>query len=331
MENKWLNKAQSLLKRFDLKNDRKPVIFLICVGIATIFWFLNALEKEYTVELSFPVRYTNLPKNKVLSNTPPSHFILDVRSYGFTLLRYKLSVAFSPLVFNVNEFTGKIMEETNKPKYAIPSRAYRNGIASQLSNELNITGIQPDTVYFEFDRIISKKVKVVPDITYDLQKQHYLYDNIRVKPDSIKVTGPESILDTLPNVKTVSQHYKELDQITQRNVSLQEINKLEFEPKRVVVTIPIEEYTEKHITVPISVDSLPDSVHVNLFPSEVKISFMTGLSHFNEISPNDFRFSVSYNDLKNKIDYLPVRIDKFPPHLKSLNYLPQKVEYLIEK
>lgn len=314
-----------------MKNDRKPVIFLICVAIATIFWFLNALEKEYSIELSFPVRYTNLPKNKILANNPPKHFTVDVRSYGFTLLRYKLSMAFSPLIFNVNEFTGKIMEETNKPKYAIPSRVYHNGIAAQLSNELNITGIHPDTVYFDFDRIVTRKIKVVPDITYELQKQHYLYDDIKVKPDSVKAMGPESILDTLPNVKTVSQHYKELDQLTQRNVSLQEIKKLEFSPKRVVITIPIEEYTEKKLTVPLAIDSLPDSVHVNLFPSEIKLSFMTGLSQFNEITPEDFKMSVSYNDLKNKMNYLPVRIEKFPPHLKSLNYLPKKVEYLIEK
>ena len=85
------------------------------------------------------------------------------------------------------------------------------------------------------------------------------------------------------------------------------------------------------MTVPLAIDSLPDSVHVNLFPSEVKLSFMTGLSHFNEITANDFKISVSYNDLKNKLDYLPVRIDKSPLHLKSLNYLPKKVEYLIEK
>jgi len=331
VENKWLNKAQSLLRKFNLRNDRKPVIFLICVAIATIFWFLNALEKEYTVELSFPVKYTNLPKNKILANDPPNHFTLDVRSYGFTLLRYKLSMAFSPLVFNVNEFTGKKMEVTNNTVYAIPSRQYRGRIAAQLSNELNITGVHPDTVHFYFDRIISRKFKVTPDISYGLKKQHYLYDDINVKPDSVVVEGPQSILDTLKEVQTISQHYKDLDQETKRNVLLKEIKKLEFKPSRVLIDIPVEEYTEKQVEVPITIDNLPDSVHVNLFPSSVKISFMTGLSQFNEITQADFRASVSYEDLKNKMDYLPVYLEKSPPHLKSVNFLPKKIEYLIEQ
>ena len=331
MENKWLNKAQTFLKKFNIKNDRKLVIFSICVGIASVLWLLNALEKEYTVELSFPVRYTNLPKNKILANEPPDHFVLDVRSYGFTLLRYKLSIAFSPLVFNVNEFTGKMMEINDKSNYSVASRAYKNRIADQLSNELNITGIHPDTVYFHFDRIVTKKIKVFPDISYELKKQHYLYSDIKVKPDSVSVHGPESILDTLSFIKTVSQHYKELDQLIQRNVSLQEIKKLNFSPKRVVISIPVEEYTEKQLSVPITINNLPDSIQVNLFPAQVKVSFMTGLSHFSEIMPDDFKASVSYEDLQNKPDYLPVSLEKVPPHLKSASYLPEKIEYLIEK
>lgn len=331
MENKWINKVQIFVRKFNLKNNHKLVIYLICVGIASVFWLLNALEKEYTVELSFPVRYTNLPKNKILVTDPPSHFTLDVRSYGFTLLRYKLSVAFSPLVFNVNEFVGDIIKDSNRVYFAIPSKLYRNKIANQLSNELNITGIYPDTVYFQFDRIVTQKKKVVPDITFQLKKQHYLYDEVKVKPDSINVHGPKSILDTLTSIKTVSQTYKELDHLVQRNVTLKEIKKLDYSPKRVVINIPVEEYTEKQISVPVVIDSLPDNMQVNLFPSEVKLSFLIGLSRFSEVAESDFKVSVSYNDIKNKVDYLPVNIDKIPAHLKSINFLPMKVEYLIEK
>jgi hypothetical protein len=306
-------------------------IFLICFGIATFFWFLNALEKEYQVEISFPVRYTNLPNNKVLSNDLPDHFILEVRSFGFTLLRYKLSMAFSPLVFNVNEFTGRMMEESNKTFYAVPSRQFRNRLADQVSSEFNITGVQPDTIFFRFDRVISKKVKVVADIRYGLKKQHYLTGNISSEPDSVKVLGPKSFLDTLKFVNTVPQNFKELDKLTQTSVELSKIKKLEFAPKRVTVTIPVEEYTEKQLSVPITVNNLPEGVQVNLFPAQVKVSFMIGLSQFAKVSPQDFKASVSYEDLQNNLDYLPVKIEKKPSHLESVNYLPKKVEYLIEK
>ena len=331
VENKWFNTTITFLKKFRIKNDRKLVIFLICFGIATFFWFLNALEKEYTVEISFPVRFTNLPQNKILANDLPDHFVLEVRSFGFTLLRYKLSMAFSPLVFNVNDFTGNVMENSNNSFYAIPSKQYRNRLADQVSNEFNITGIQPDTIYFRFDEVVSRKLKVVPDISYEFKKQHFLTGNIKTEPDSVNVQGPKAILDTLQLVKTVSQQYKGLEKTIQKNVLLREIKNLKFSTKRVAITIPVEEYTEKQLLVPVSINNLPDSIHVNLFPAEVKVSFMAGLSRFSDIKPTDFKASVSYEDLQNKMDYLPVQLEKIPAYLKSVKYLPEKIEYLIEK
>jgi hypothetical protein len=93
----------------------------------------------------------------------------------------------------------------------------------------------------------------------------------------------------------------------------------------------VEEYTEKQLSVPITVNNLPEGVQVNLFPAQVKVSFMIGLSQFAKVSPQDFKASVSYEDLQNNLDYLPVKIEKKPSHLESVNYLPKKVEYLIEK
>lgn len=301
------------------------------MGIASTFWLLNALEKEYTVELTFPVRYTNMPDNKMLINDPPKQFVLDVRSFGFTLLRYKLSMAFSPLVFNVGEIGGEMITDQNQLRYAISSKQYQKKMADQISGELNLTAIQPDTIYFQFDEIITQKKKVIPNVKFQLKKQHHLYDEITVIPDSVDVHGPKTILDTLSGVRTVLQNLKELDQLVQRTASLEEIKILRFTPKRVTIQIPVEEYTEKQLSIPIAIDSVPDNLKINLFPAEVKVSFMIGLSRFSEINSSDFTASVSYTDILNKSDYLPVKLEKVPPHLKSINFLPIKIEYLIEK
>ncbi len=314
-----------------MKDDRKLVIYLVCVGIATVFWFLNALNKDYTVELTFPVKYTNLPTNKVLANEPPDRFVLKVNAYGFTILRHKLSMAFSPLVFNVNEFTGAKMEKSSSSSFAIASKQFINPLSQQVSNELKIIEIQPDTLYFKFDRIVQRKVKVKPNVSYELKQQHYLNDDITTKPDSVLVSGPESILDTIQFVSTKKQHYKELDQTVQRNVALAEYNKLDCAPKRVVLNIPVEEFTEKQVIVPLSISGKPDSLHINLFPDKVRVNFLTSLTQFSEISPNDFRITVDYNQILEKAEMLPITVEMQPPHILSVSVTPKKVEYLIEK
>ena len=314
-----------------MKDDRKIVVFLICLAIATVFWFLNALNKEYTVDLSFPVRYTNLPKNKVLANKPPEEFILKVNSYGFTILRHKLSMAFSPLVFNVNEFTSGKMESSSNAKFKIATRQFIKRLSGQVSNELEITEIQPDTLYFEFDRIVKRKIKVKENITYDLKKQYFLNGEVTTEPDSVWVSGPESVMDTIQYVSTKYQHYKDLDKDIQRNVLLETYDNLELYPKRVVLKIPLEEFTEQQLLIPIKIMGAPDDISVKLFPDKAKVSFLVGLSHFSEITATDFHLSVPYSAIEEKKEMLDITLDSQPQYILSVSVTPEQVEYLIEK
>lgn len=304
---------------------------MVCLAISTVFWFLNALSKEYSVDLAFPVRYTNMPTNKVLANTPPKQFVLKVNSYGFTILRHKLSMAFSPIIFNVNEFTGGRIENSNNTKFSIASRQFINRLSGQVSNELQITEIQPDTLYFEFDRLVKRKVKVQPDLSYTLKKQIYLSNFITSEPDSVLVAGPESILDTLKFVKTRFQSFSELDRTVQQEINMAENDKLEFQPNRVKVTIPLEEFTQKQLMVPIRVSDVPPGMTVKLFPERVKMSFLVGLSHFNEITEEQFVLTVPYTDIENKKQMLDVTVLSQPQHILSVSVSPEQVEYLIEK
>jgi len=72
----------------------KAFVFLACLALASFLWFLNALEKRYTDHIIIPVRYINLPKNKDLTGKLPEKLDLTVDAFGYTLLQYKLSLAF---------------------------------------------------------------------------------------------------------------------------------------------------------------------------------------------------------------------------------------------
>lgn len=312
-------------------NDGRIVIFLVCLAIATVFWFLNALNKEYSVDLAFPVRYTNLPQNKVLVNAPPDQFTLKVNSFGFTILRHKLSMAFSPLIFDVNDFTGGRMETSPNSKFSIATRQFIKRLSGQVSNELEITEIQPDTLYFEFDKIIKRRVKVKPNLTYTLKKQFFPNGDITTVPESVMVAGPKSILDTLRLVRTEFVSFKELDKDMSRKVSLETYKNLQVTPNRVILTIPMEEFTQKQLMVPIRVTDLPENASVKLFPDKVKVSFLIGLSHFNEITDKEFELTVPYADIESKKPMLDVTVSSQPQHIIPVGIAPEHVEYLIEK
>ena len=331
MINKLLKKVQHLFKKSEIKNQRKIIIFLVCVCIATVFWFLNALNKSYTVDIEFPVKYIDLPENRVLSNHPADKFTLTVSSYGFTILRHKLSLAFSPLVFDVDEFTNGQLQKTNKSRYVFYTGQFINRFSSQISNELKINAIYPDTVVFSFEKMKKQLIKVIPKVNIDFVVQHDLNRPIILIPDSVMVNGPESIMDTLSYVYTVSQKYTKVKEPIHRNIVLKECKSLTYEPSRVMMIIPVEEFTEKTLMVPVYVNNLPENEHVNLFPEKVRVNFQVSLSRFKEIKADEFRVCVEYKDIVQQKETLSLKLEVQPIELKGVSVYPTQIEYLIEK
>jgi YbbR domain-containing protein len=231
----------------------------------------------------------------------------------------------------VTEFTGGRLELSAKSEYAVPTRQFIGRLSEQVSNELNITDIHPDTLIFLFDKVASRLVKVRPNVSFELKQQHFLNDMITTIPDSVVVSGPESILDTLSAVSTSYQHYKDVDHTIRQNIPLIEYKNLILKTTRVLLEIPVEEYTEKLVTVPVTIKGLPQETHINLFPGKVNVSFMIALSRFKEVEPGDFRISANYEDIKNKLELLPLKIEAQPSYVHSVSLSPEQIEYLIEK
>ncbi|MFV0522286.1 MAG: hypothetical protein ACK5MI_07660 [Mangrovibacterium sp.] len=314
---------------FMRKDNRDIISFAICMLIASSLWFLNALNKEYTINLSYPIKYINLPKDKMLVNTPPDHFNLKVNAGGFSILRHKLSMSFTPLVVNGESFFSELQNSDSSSHIEIPINRLENKIASQISSELKITDIFPNTLVFNFEPLKKKRVKIKPNISYTLAKQHFVSDAITFSPDSITVYGPNSIIDTLQFVFTEKQHYTKLNQSIRRNITIQDINDLQYSPKRVVMNVPIEEFTEKVIDVPIQIINVPDSLNIKLFPDKAKVSFLVSLSHFNSISDQDFRLIVDYNCISDNVAVLKTKLVNSSNYVYAVNTSPSQVEYLI--
>lgn len=327
----WVYKLVKFLKKVYFRNDKRVAAYLICVAIATGFWFLNALSKTYTVTLTAPVTYINFPDNKTLANTPPDKFELKIKAHGFTILRHRLSFLFLPLEFNVNEMTNNRMKESRRNSYAFPSRQFLSELSYLMSNEMEVLSMSPDTLFFKYDQMGQKRVKIKPQLKVNLKKQYQISGETKSTPDSVTVNGPQSIIDTIRFAFTDPIRGNGVDQTIQADVKVNQLKEIYFDPKVVEVTIPVEEYTESQQVVPVAMNDQPDDITIKLFPAKVKISFQVGLSRFSEIKPEDFKLSVSYNDIRAGRQRLKIAVESMPAYLNSIKLSPDELEYLIEK
>jgi hypothetical protein len=326
----WIYKFVRYLKKIYFKNDKRVAAFVVCVFIATGFWFLNALSKTYTVDMIVPVKYINLPNNKTLSNQLPDQFDLKISAHGFTILRYQVSFLLMPLEFNVNDMTDDRMMDRRKSSFAFPTRQFLPDLSYQLSSELNILSMNPDTLYFKFDHMGRKRVKVIPMVKVNLKKQFQISGDIKTSPDSVTVNGPQSVLDTLHFVLTETKKFNTVDQSLQTEALLQKQKDIFLEPNTVVINIPVEEYTEAQLSVPIMLTNQPPKMNIKLFPAKVKVTFLVGLSRFQEMHPEDFKLTVNYSEIKDGKERLKITSESTPAYLYDLKITPEEIEYLIE-
>jgi len=330
VENGFLQKWPRVTEGQKLQFRKRILLFSIFLLIAVFIWFLNALGENYTDHIEYPLEYSDIPADRVLVGEPPGFLDLNVSAHGYALLRYRILKKPVPISFKVSAFT------LNRPgqdstRAFILTRYLKDQIASQLPAELKLLEIKPDTLHFQFARRVTRMLPVRQAFEFELDKQFTIRNGIQFDPDSVQVTGPDAILDTLKFVET--EHF-DLGLLT-RNYSekarLHKLSGLEYSTSRVNCTIELEKFTEVQLSIPIEVINLPDSLSLQTFPSRVKLTCNVGLSNYERVNNNPFRALVDYSTLTESRKELDVSIQNVPVYLLSSDYYPKTVEFLISR
>lgn len=311
-----------------IRNDRRIIVFSVCLIIATSLWFLDALSKDYSTTLSYPVKYVNPPKNLFLANTPPSKIDLRVRAHGFTLLRHKLALSFSPLLLDLTSFSHSI--DSTATLIQVSGENLMRRIGSQISNEISIADVSPRMITLQFDSLETKKVQVQPRVNLNFKPQFYLNGEITVSPDSILISGPAALLDTTNVLYTENKTFNDLETSIFQSVRIYHPSRVNLEPSRVTLHIPVEKFTEKKITVPLQIINSAENVQIKLFPPQVTVSFMVGLSNYDNVTANDFTAHVDMSQAIPERETLEVYVESKTEYIQSIKASPAFVEYLIE-
>lgn len=331
------NKIQSVVKSYLsdeitlLKKKHDFFIFLIFLFVSTTFWFLNALRNNYVANFSFPVQFVNVPDNEIVVGTDKQFIQLKVKGTGFSILRQYLSNSFSSPTYDVSKLRRVKLNGANNA--FLISREQRKHFSGQLFMGMELVEISPDTVFVEIQKFEKRKVPVKFNGRLKFEKQFLLSGDVSFDPDSVEVSGPKNIVDTLSSVLTKYFIYEKVRDSLVRNVALMSIKDLTISDKSASMLIPVEPFSETSILVPITVTGLADSLRGKTFPSEVSITFRTGLSKFEKISSSDFSAIVDASSVFNneQPSRLKVKIEKYPSGIYSMDYSPIFVEYLIER
>lgn len=319
-----------LRKIFSPQGKHKIVVYMTCLALSVFLWFLNSLEKKYTERIIVPVQYVNVPKNKQFSRPLPRELEMTVDAPGYTILQYKIGLIFSPLLLDVGQLTNNYLENKYISRYDVSTINHKESIARQISNDLQIISIYPDSLYFDVSPLSDRKIKVKPKLKLTFYKEFASKQTPFTSPDSVWVHGPKNILDTIKAIPTKEYEFRNISHNLLREVKLDLPSGLSCKIKKVLVNIPVEQYTEADFEIPVNIINAPDSISIKLFPSKVKVSCRIGLGEYSNITKNNFKAYINFSPKLLSMSKLPVLLGRYPEAVLSADYFPKEVEYVIE-
>jgi len=307
-------------------------VFVICLLISVFIWLLIKLSEEDSGAIKYPVIYTNLPEGKQMTGASANHLYLHKNLKGFELINEKFFKKHYPLVIDLSQLkTNKKSSKFNS--YLIVSDIV-NRIENQVEDYFKMISINPDTIFFNFEDIASKKVVVNLNLTYNLRQQFQLYDTIKISPDSISISGIQSIIDTIDNVSTERMNLSDISENQLLKIPLKKIptkEEVRFSVNEIDVSIKVEKFTESMVSIPIKVISEDTTTRIRIFPNLVNITFHVALKDFNRIDTGMFVAAVKYDQGETANKMLEIEMINYPEFVKIAKTEPEKVEYIVLK
>lgn len=319
-------KYSKKIKNFLLSaKSREFLIFLFFLFIASGFWLLQTLDKEYETEIDVPIRLKGVPEDVVITSDIVPNVQVKIKDRGTALFNYLLRGQLAPVFIDFNEDFVK----NNHVK--IRSTDIERKVLGQFNVSTRLLSLSPDTLDYIYSTGKSKLIPVKLSGYITAARQYYISDTL-YSPDSVKVYAPQAILDTLTAAYTQPFKKTDISDTLRCNLTLAKIRGVKFVPDHINCTLTTDIYTEKTLEVPIVGIGFPSDKVLRTFPSKVKVTFRVGVGQFKQVTADDFSIVVPYENLfRNNSDKCGVMLQYAPDGVSQIRITPEQVDFLIEQ
>jgi YbbR domain-containing protein len=296
-----------------------------CLLLAIVGWLVMALNNKYVYTAKTVLVYKNFPQNKAFHPLQSDTVDLQVEGTGWQLLFARMRV--NPPSISIG------LEKLNNKDYILFSeQLYR--VNNQLETSQKIISVRPDTLYFDFSKRTVKRVPVKLLSNLNFVSQYGVANDIEITPDYVTVSGPQEEIGKIKQWETDTLRLSNIQNTTVTRVQMMQ-NKLKnvsIFPATVEVKIPVDEFTEKTVELPLKVLNNAEYYSLRLYPKKVKVTYLVALSSYQQINEDFMEATVDLNEWKKlKHNQLSVKMTRFPEYCKFVRVTPAKIDFIIEE
>ena len=279
-------------------------IILLCFLAATTFWFLNALNKEHTTTVNYPLDFLYDREAYISLEPLPENVQINVNGVGWNLLKNSLGIKVAPLQIPVENplDTRKIAANTLR------------GLISEQLNDFKLNYVLTDTLRIHLDRRERKTVYLSVDTSgISLAPNTGIRSGVSITPDSVVLEGASNALsllgDTLEIILDDEEITADFDAIVGIDLppAVSAVN-----TGAVRIQFEVVEIETRTVRIPVSLLNFPDSIYAAT-PDYIEVQYRIGSDEEN-VNPAAFRVIADFEKMNEDSLILPELI-AFPERI----------------
>lgn len=330
---KFLWRKRASLTPGEAASKRRVYIFALCLLFSALFWLSSKLSQDTSASFSKRIHFNNFPEGLVAASQSDSMVQYRIETTGLRLLNAYFFRPKDTLKVSVDGLP--VVQRDGRSFHAVSDNQLLEILSKNVEGPATVGHIRPDTIFLELVPAKRKKLPVRLNVDIRYAQRFRAYGPIVVEPDSVWITGPQTIMDTLQYVITEYWESPLLRETTQISVPLQKpvaIKSVELGRSEVLMEVPVTEFTESSMELPLVINCPGEyaSSEVRLFPNTVMVRYLVALRDYATVVPQMFQAAVVCPQVQQTTDgRLEVTVEKYPPFVDIIAVKPSFVEYII--
>ncbi|MBU2492628.1 MAG: hypothetical protein KJ571_08395 [Bacteroidetes bacterium] len=301
---------------------KSKIISIVFISFfSVVLWVFVSFSGEYFTSIKFPIKVSGIPENQSIANQSINEVTLNLKGQGWQLAQ---------LTFGRNpDFYVKANSKTGKQSLSLRNEIDAN---TWLSTSLQVIEIEPEKIEFTVEAVKSKTVQIesLADITF--KTNFGLVSGINLSPDSVEITGPESIVSKINKVYTEKKKFENTDRAINESINLQKINFIEMSFEKTNIQFDVQKIVDKTFeNILVGIRYVPASRELLLFPAKINVVLRGGINILGKLSNDDVKAYINYNQaLYDSLGAIEPYVES-PEYTTVIDKKPRKLEYIIKQ
>ena len=303
------SRISNLLSRIKVKKPENLRVVFLAVATAAIFWFFNALNKDYDATVGYPVNWEFDAEQYIVVDELPASIRVNVKGLGWTLLRVSLGLKVTPINIALSN------PALNKK---IAGTSLTNRVDDNLE-ELQLNYIFEDTLHLNIEPRANRSFGVYIDsANISLAENYRIISPINYDVHLMELEGPRNMVNSNPSDSFLIS-IKELqlnDNFSEElNFEIERSELFRFNPRSVNVSFDVAEFITAERIVTLERVDFPEDSTVYLSDTTCLVQFLVRKDLEESIVADSFSVVANYALINQTDSTLLLKIEKNPPEI----------------